>query len=122
MCYEGVLLVQKVIFAPSMKSKVDHARCLDGNEMGANCVTTDMLSLEFAFAMTIGRRCSWHSERIKYLYIVMPLLECRPLVAEQGLPAHIVLKCLPNSTARLIPLVAREGVKKMNPRLQLPLL
>jgi hypothetical protein len=111
-----------VIFAPSLNSKVDLARCLGDNGMGANCVTTGMLSREFEFTMTIGRRCSWHSEPVKYLYIVMPLLEYRPLVAEQGPTADIVLKCLPNSTARLIPLVVREGVKKMNQRLQLPLL
>ena len=113
-----------MIFAPSLNSKVDLARCLDDNGMGANCVTTDMPSLElaFAFTVTMGRRCSWHSEPIKYLYIVMPLLEDRPLVAEQGPTADIVLKCLPNSTARLIPLAVREGVKKMNQRLQLPLL
>jgi hypothetical protein len=98
---------------------VDLARCLDDNEMGANCVTTDMPSLElaFAFTMRMGRRCSWHSEPTKYLYIVMPLLEYRPLITKQGPTADIVLKCLPDSTARLIPLVVREGVKMMNPRL-----
>jgi hypothetical protein len=111
-----------VIFARSLNSKVDLARCPDDNEMGANCVTTNMLSLEFAFTITFGRRCSWHSRPIEYLYVVVPLLEYRPLVAEQGLPAPIVSKCLPHSTARLILLVVREGVKKMNPRLQLPLL